>query len=42
VKVYGKIARSKKKCAPEGTTTADRYATPDVRKVTVTDSDPVA
>jgi len=42
VKVYGKIARSKKKCAPEGTTTADRYATPDVRKVTVTDSDPDA
>ena len=39
VKVNGKIARTKKKCAAEGTTTADRYATPNIRKVTITDSD---
>jgi len=40
VQVIGKVARTKKKCAPEGTSVADRYATPDVRKVVITDSDP--
>jgi hypothetical protein len=42
VHVSGKIARSKQKCVPAGTSTADRYATPDVRRVTITDSDPDA
>jgi hypothetical protein len=42
VHVTGKIARTKSKCAPSGTSTADRYAAPDVRTVTVTDSDPDA
>ena len=42
VHVSGKIARTKKKCAPSGTSLADRYAAPDVRKVTVTDRDPDA
>jgi len=42
VKVGGKIARTKKKCAPEGTATADRYAAPDVRTVTISDRDPDA
>lgn len=42
VHVSGKIARTKKECAPVGTSTADRYATPDVRKVTVSDRDPDA
>ena len=40
VKVNGKIPRTKKKCADEGTSVADRYGAPDVRKVTLTDSDP--
>ena len=40
VKVTGKIARTKAKCAAPGTSTADRYGTPDVRKVKVTDQDP--
>ncbi len=39
VHVRGKIARTKTKCAPEGTSTADRYAAPDVRRVTVTELD---
>ena len=42
VKVSGKIKLTKKSCAPAGTSTADRYATPDVRKVTVSDRDPDA
>lgn len=42
VHVSGKIARSKKKCVPAGTSAADRYATPDVRRVAITDSDPDA
>ena len=42
VNVSGKVARTKKKCAAAGTSTADRYGTVDVRKVTVTDSDPDA
>jgi hypothetical protein len=42
VKVGGRIALTKKRCAPEGTSTADRYATPDVRRVTISDRDPDA
>jgi len=42
VHVSGKIARMKQKCVPAGTSTADRYATPDVRRVTIIDSDPDA
>ena len=40
VQIIGKVARTKAKCAPEGTSVADRYATPDIRKVVITDSDP--
>ncbi len=39
VKVHGKIALTKKHCAPAGTSTADRYGALDVRKVTVSDRD---
>ena len=39
VKVSGRIAVAKKRCAAEGTTTEDRYATPDVRRVTISDRD---
>ena len=42
VDIVGKVAVTKKKCAPSGTSTADRYATPNVRTVTVTDKDPDA
>ena len=42
VKVSGKIKLTKKRCAPGGTSTADRYGAPDVKKVTVTDRDPDA
>lgn len=42
VKVSGKIAVTKKSCAAAGTTTADRYAAPDVRTVTISDRDPDA
>lgn len=42
VHITGKIARTKKKCAADGTSTADRYGAVDVRKVTITDSDPDA
>lgn len=42
VKVHGKIKLTKKACAPAGTSLADRYATPDVKKVTITDRDPDA
>ena len=35
VKVKGRVAVTKKRCAPEGTSTADRYATPDVTRVSV-------
>src|SRR5215204_3770954 len=34
VKVSGRIARTKKRCAPNATT-ADRYLVPDVRRVTI-------
>jgi len=39
VKVNGKIPVTKKRCAPAGTSTADRYGAPDVRKVTISDRD---
>jgi hypothetical protein len=39
VKVSGRIAVTKKRCAPEGTTTEDRYGTLDVRRVTISDRD---
>ena len=39
VRVSGKIAVTKKHCAAAGTTTADRYAEPDVRTVTISDRD---
>lgn len=42
VQISGKILRTKHKCAPAGTSLADRYGAVDVRKVTVTDSDPDA
>lgn len=39
VKVSGKIKLTKKACAPAGTSTADRYAAPDVKRVTISDRD---
>ena len=42
VKIKGKIAVTKKRCAAAGTSTADRYAKPDVTKVTISDRDPDA
>ena len=42
VKITGKVPVTKKKCAAAGTSEADRYGTVDVRKVTITDSDPDA
>ena len=35
VKVKGRVAVTKKRCADEGTSSADRYATPDVTRVSV-------
>jgi len=40
VKVNGKIPLTRKKCAADGTTVADRYGTPNVKKVTISDRDP--
>ena len=39
VKVSGRVALTKKRCAPAETSTADRYGTPDVRRVTIFDRD---
>jgi hypothetical protein len=39
VKVNGKVALTKKACAAAGTSLADRYATPDVRTVAISDRD---
>lgn len=39
VKVSGKIAVTKKRCAATGTSTADRYAAPDIKTVTISDRD---
>jgi len=38
VKVKGRVAVTKKRCAAEGLTT-DRYATPDVSRVTISPSE---
>jgi hypothetical protein len=35
VKVKGRIAVTKKRCAAEGTSTADRYAAPDIVRVSI-------
>ena len=40
VKVKGRVALTKKRCAPDGTTTADRYAAPDVTRVAISDREP--
>jgi hypothetical protein len=40
VKVKGRIALLKKRCAAEGTSAADHYATPDVTRVTISDPEP--
>ncbi len=40
VKVKGRVALTKKRCAPEGTSTADRYDIPDVTRVTISDREP--
>jgi len=40
VKVKGRVTVTKKRCAAEGTSTADRYHTPDVTRVTIADREP--
>ena len=40
VKVKGRVALTKKRCAVDGTSTADRYATPDVTRVRISDPEP--
>ncbi len=40
VRVIGRIPRTKAKCAADGTSLADRYGAPDVRKVSIRDADP--
>ncbi|MGH2840028.1 MAG: hypothetical protein ACRDKY_04295 [Solirubrobacteraceae bacterium] len=40
VQVVGKIALTKKRCAPDGTSLADRYGDPNIKKVTISDRDP--
>lgn len=40
VKVKGRIALAKKRCAAEGASVEDRYATPDVTRVTISDREP--
>ncbi len=42
VKVKGRIALTRKKCAPAGTSRADRYGATDVRRVSISDRDPDA
>lgn len=37
VKVKGRIALTKKRCAADGVSTADRYDTPDVTRVSISD-----
>jgi hypothetical protein len=39
VKIVGKVARTKAKCAPQGTSLADRYGQVNVRKVVIHDAD---
>jgi hypothetical protein len=40
VKVKGRVALTKKRCAAQDAATADRYDTPDVTRVTVSDREP--
>lgn len=40
VKVKGRVPFTKKRCAAEGTSTADRYDVPDVTRVTISDREP--
>jgi hypothetical protein len=40
VKVKGRIALTKKRCAAEGTSLEDRYAAPEVTRVTISDREP--
>ena len=40
VKVKGRIALTKKRCATQDTSLEDRYAAPDVTRVTISDSEP--
>jgi hypothetical protein len=40
VKVKGRVGFTKKRCAAEGTSTADRYAVPDVTRVKISDREP--
>jgi hypothetical protein len=40
VKVKGRVALTKKRCAADGTSAADRYATPDVSRVTISRPEP--
>jgi hypothetical protein len=42
VKVNGRIARTSRKCAAAGASTADRFGALDVRRVTIADRDPDA
>jgi hypothetical protein len=42
VKVKGRIAFTKKRCAADGASTADLYATPDVTRVKISDPEPEA
>jgi hypothetical protein len=39
VNLSGKVALAKKRCAPAGTSTADRYGAVDVKRVTIHDRD---
>jgi hypothetical protein len=39
VKIIGKISRTKARCAPDGTSLADRYGDVNVRKVVIHDAD---
>ncbi len=40
VQLTGKIALTKKRCAADGTSLADRYGEPNIKKVTISDRDP--
>ena len=40
VKVKGRIALTKKRCATQDTSLEDRYAAPDVTRVTISDREP--
>jgi len=42
VQVVGKVPVTKRKCAAPGTSDADRYGTPNIRKVSISDRDPDA